>query len=82
MANTDAYALVGEGMEQKARVLDLGHGGICLETSTPDEFGEAFHAVLHVPILPPTHVNLRRIYKAQQLQANVGPTRIGCSFVT
>jgi diguanylate cyclase (GGDEF)-like protein len=82
MANTNAYALVGESPERKARVLDLGHGGICLESLNPDEFGEAFHAVLHVPILPPVRVNLRRVYLAIQPQTGSGATRIGCSFVT
>jgi len=82
MANTNAYALIGESPERKARVLDLGHGGICLESLNPDEFGEAFHAVLHVPILPPVRVNLRRVYLVHQAQADSGETRIGCSFVT
>jgi diguanylate cyclase (GGDEF)-like protein len=82
LSNTNAYALIGESPERKARVLDLGHGGICLESLNPDEFGEAFHAVLHVPILPPVRVNLRRVYLALQPQANSGATRIGCSFVT
>ena len=82
MANTNAYALVGENPERKARVLDLGHGGICLEAASSDEFGEAFHAVLHVPILPPVRVNLRRIYRTIQTQGNPGAARIGCSFVT
>jgi diguanylate cyclase (GGDEF)-like protein len=82
MANTNAYALIGESPERKARVLDLGHGGISLESLNPDELGEAFHAVLHVPILPPVRVNLRRVYRAIQPQADTGGTRIGCSFVT
>jgi hypothetical protein len=50
-----------------------------LETSRPEEFNDAFHAVLHVPILPPVRVSLRRIY---QKQGSSGATRIGCSFVT
>jgi diguanylate cyclase (GGDEF)-like protein len=79
LANTRAYALIGEGVERTARVLDLGYGGVALETSSPEEFSEAFHAVLHVPILPPVRVNLRRIY---QKQISSGVTRIGCSFVT
>ncbi|HWF12286.1 MAG TPA: GGDEF domain-containing protein [Candidatus Acidoferrales bacterium] len=82
MANTNAYALIGENPERKARVLDLGHGGICLESLNPDEFAEAFHAVLHVPILPPVRVNLRRVYRAIQPQADSGATRIGCAFIT
>jgi len=79
LANTHAYALIGEGVERTARVLDLGYGGVAVETPRPEEFGDAFHAVLHVPILPPVRVSLRRIYQKQE---SSGATRIGCSFVT
>jgi diguanylate cyclase (GGDEF)-like protein len=79
LANTHAYALIGEGVETTARVLDLGYGGIALETSRPEEFNEAFHAVLHVPILPPVRVNVSRVYKKL---GGSGETRIGCSFIT
>jgi diguanylate cyclase (GGDEF)-like protein len=79
LATTRAYALVGEGVERTARVLDLGYGGVALETSRPEEFDETFHAVLHVPILPPVRVSLRRIYQGR---AGTGTARIGCSFVT
>jgi diguanylate cyclase (GGDEF)-like protein len=79
LASTHAYALIGEGVERTARVLDLGYGGVALETSRPEEFGEAFHAVLHVPILPPVRVSLHRVY---QKPGSSGATRIGCSFVT
>jgi diguanylate cyclase (GGDEF)-like protein len=79
LANTRAYALIGEGVERTARVLDLGYGGVAVETPRPEDFTEAFHAVLHVPILPPVRVNLRRIY---QMRLSSGMTRIGCAFVT
>jgi diguanylate cyclase (GGDEF)-like protein len=79
LAATRAYALIGEGVESTARVLDLGYGGVALETSRPEEFEEAFHAVLHVPILPPVRVSLKRIYQGQ---GSTGAARIGCSFVT
>lgn len=79
MANTQAYALVGEGVEHTARVMDLGYGGVALETTRPEEFNETFYAVLHVPILPPVRVSLRRIYQGQ---GKAGETRIGCLFVT
>ena len=68
------------GVERTARVLDLGYGGVALETSRPEEFEEAFHAVLHVPILPPVRVSLRRIYNLGL--GTTGAARIGCSFVT
>jgi diguanylate cyclase (GGDEF)-like protein len=79
LASTNAFALVSEGVERTARVLDLGYGGVALETSQPEEFREAFHAVLHVPILPPVRVSLRRVYHGP---GSSGATRIGCSFVT
>lgn len=79
LANTHAYALIGEGAERKARVLDLGYGGVALETNKPEDVSESFHAVLHVPILPPVRVSLRRIYQGQ---GSAGASRLGCSFVT
>jgi GGDEF domain-containing protein len=79
LASTHAYALIGEGVERTARVIDLGYGGVALETSKPEELGDAFNAVLHVPILPPVRVNLRRVYLGH---GSSGAVRIGCSFVT
>jgi diguanylate cyclase (GGDEF)-like protein len=79
LTNTRAYALIGEGVEHTARVLDLGYGGVSLETARAEEFGSAFHAVLHVPILPPVRVSLRRIYEKR---GGAGVMRIGCAFVT
>jgi diguanylate cyclase (GGDEF)-like protein len=79
LAATRAYALIGEGVERTARVLDLGYGGVALEMSPPEEFEEAFHAVLHVPILPPVRVSLRRVYQGH---GSTGAARVGCSFVT
>lgn len=79
LATTRAFAMIGDGDQRTARVMDLGYGGVCLETSRPEEFEEAFHAVLHVPILPPVRVSLRRVYQGE---SRTGGTRIGCSFVT
>jgi diguanylate cyclase (GGDEF)-like protein len=79
LTGTRAYALIGEGVESTARVLDLGYGGVALEIARPEELEESFHAVLHVPILPPVRVNLRRIYLKR---GSTGSSRIGCSFVT
>ncbi len=77
LAGTRAYAVVGEG-NRTARVLDLGFGGVGLQLDSPEELGETFPAILHVPILPPVRVTLRRVY----LQRNAnGPSRIGCAFV-
>jgi diguanylate cyclase (GGDEF)-like protein len=79
LAGTRAYALIGEGVETTARVLDLGYGGVALETAHPEQLAESFIAVLHVPILPPVRVNLRRVYSGSMIAGNA---RIGCSFVT
>jgi len=79
LATTQAYATIGEESDRKARVLDLGYGGVALETSRPEEFEEAFSAVLNVPILPPVRVKLKRIYQELGI---TGGSRIGCSFVT
>jgi diguanylate cyclase (GGDEF)-like protein len=79
LAGTRAYALIGEGVESTARVLDLGYGGVALETAHPEELAESFIAVLHVPILPPVRVNLRRVYLGS---ITAGNSRVGCSFVT
>jgi diguanylate cyclase (GGDEF)-like protein len=78
LAGTRAYALIGEGAERTARVVDLGYGGVALEAPRPEEIEEEFHAVLHVPILPPVRVSLRRVYLGQ---GSTGKSRIGCSFV-
>jgi diguanylate cyclase (GGDEF)-like protein len=79
LAGTRAYALIGEGVETTARVLDLGYGGVAVETAHPEQLAESFIAVLHVPILPPVRVNLRRIYMGNMIAGNA---RVGCSFVT
>ena len=79
LEKTSAYALIGEGVERTIRVIDVGYGGVAFETLRPEEFEGAFHAVLHVPILPPMRVNLRRVYQAQ---GSTGTSRIGCSYVS
>jgi diguanylate cyclase (GGDEF)-like protein len=79
LAGTRAYALIGEGVETTARVLDLGYGGVALETAHPEQLAESFIAVLHVPILPPVRVSLRRVYMGSTSGSN---TRVGCAFVT
>jgi diguanylate cyclase (GGDEF)-like protein len=78
LTGTRAYALIGEGVERTARVLDLGYGGVAFETARPEEIEEAFSAVLHVPILPPVRVNLLRVYVER---GSAGGSRVGCSFV-
>ena len=79
MAGTNAYAVLGEQGGQRARVLDLGFGGVAIELDSREDLPENLFAVLHVPILPPVRVNLKPVWKQQTTQ---GGTRIGCSFVS
>lgn len=79
MAGTNAYAFLGEQGSKRARVLDLGFGGVAIEFDSQEEVPENLFAVLHVPILPPVRVNLKPVWK---LQTAGGGTRVGCSFVS
>jgi len=79
MAGTNAYAVIGEQGGKRARVLDLGFGGVAIELDSPEDLPENLFAVLHVPILPPVRVNLKPVWKRQTQQ---GGLRVGCSFVS
>ncbi len=79
MSGTNAYAVLGEQGTRRARVLDLGFGGVAIEMDSPEELPESLLAVLHVPILPPVRVNLKPVWKRQTDQ---GSFRVGCAFVS
>jgi diguanylate cyclase (GGDEF)-like protein len=79
MTGTNAYAVLGDQGARRARVLDLGFGGVAIELDSPEELPENLLAVLHVPILPPVRVNLKPVWKQQTTQGGV---RVGCAFVS
>jgi hypothetical protein len=79
MAGTNAYAVIGEKGTRRARVLDLGFGGVALELEQPEEIPESILAVLHVPILPPVRVSLRLVWSRLTKE---GTFRLGCHFVS
>ncbi len=79
LGGTRAYAVLGDSPEKTARVLDLSYGGVALQVERPEEVPNSFSAVLHVPILPPVRVSLRKIY-LKRLED--GRARVGCSFVS
>jgi diguanylate cyclase (GGDEF)-like protein len=79
MVGTNAYAVVGDPGARRARVLDLGFGGVALEFDQPQEIPESLSAVLHVPILPPVRVFLRPVWSCTTKQ---GTFRLGCHFVS
>jgi diguanylate cyclase (GGDEF)-like protein len=79
MTGTNAYAVIGEQGIRRARVLDLGFGGVALELESQEDVPESILAVLHVPILPPVRVNLKPVWFQRTQQ---GAYRIGCAFVS
>jgi len=76
MAGTNAYATLGEQGIQRARVLDLGFGGVAIELETQEDLPENLMAVLHVPILPPVRVSLKPVWSQRTTQGNF---RVGCA---
>jgi diguanylate cyclase (GGDEF)-like protein len=79
MAGTNAYAVIGDQGSRRARVLDLGFGGVALEFEHAEELPESILAILHVPILPPVRVYLRPVWSRSTAE---GAFRLGCHFVS
>jgi diguanylate cyclase (GGDEF)-like protein len=79
MTGTNAYAVLGEHGARRARVLDLGFGGVALELESSESLTESVLAVLHVPILPPVRVNLKPVWSQR---TEMGSFRVGCTFVS
>ena len=79
LVGTKAYAQLADSEDRTARVVNLSYGGVALEMARPEEVGATFSAILHVPILPPVRVSLRRIYFRA---GNGEAARIGCAFIT
>jgi diguanylate cyclase (GGDEF)-like protein len=79
LAGTKAYAILADSSQKSANVADLSYGGVALVLDKPDEIPVQFNAVLHVPILPPVRVVLRKSYT---LRMDDGRSRVGCSFIS
>jgi diguanylate cyclase (GGDEF)-like protein len=79
MAGTNAYATLGEQGTRRARVLDLGFGGVAIELDAQEDLPENLMAVLHVPILPPVRVSLKPVWSQRTTH---GSFRVGCAFVS
>ena len=79
MAGTNAYALLGESGGRRARVVDIGFGGVGIELGPQEEISGPLLAVLHVPILPPVRVTLQPVWSKR---SPAGTLRVGCSFVS
>jgi hypothetical protein len=79
LAGTKAYAILTDVNQKTATVMDLSYGGVALLLEKAEEIPNQFNAVLHVPILPPVRVVLRKAYT---LPASAGRARVGCAFVS
>ncbi|MGH9684627.1 MAG: diguanylate cyclase [Candidatus Acidiferrales bacterium] len=79
LSGTKAYAVLNEAARTTASVIDLSYGGVALLLDKPAELPGVFSAVLHVPILPPVRVSLKRTYT---VALENGRARVGCSFVS
>lgn len=79
LAGTKAYAVISTNPERSARVIDLSYGGVALQMDPAIAPSGNFHAVLHVPILPPVKVQLRKVYEYQDTNQQL---RMGCAFVS
>jgi diguanylate cyclase (GGDEF)-like protein len=79
MAGTNAYAVLGDQSSHRARVVDLGFGGVALDFASSEGIPDTLLAVLHVPILPPVRVSLKRVWTKQLSEDTV---RVGCCFIS
>jgi len=79
MTGTNAYAMLGDQGTRRARVMDLGFGGVAIELEGQEDLPENILAILHVPILPPVRVSLRPVWSQRTSQ---GTYRVGCAFVS
>ena len=79
LAGTKAHAVLTEGSQKSAKVIDLSYGGVALQFDRAEDLPAQFNAVLHVPILPPVRVVLRKVHT---MRTEGGRTRVGCSFVS
>jgi diguanylate cyclase (GGDEF)-like protein len=79
LAGTKAHAVLPEGSQKSARVIDLSYGGVALQFDKSEDLPSQFNAVLHVPILPPVRVVLRKVHT---LRTEGGRVRVGCAFVS
>ena len=78
LVGTRAHAVIGEANEVSARVADMSYGGVALLVDHADKLPNVFPAVLHVPILPPVKVSLRKSY-VEPVEGQ--KFRVGCAFL-
>jgi phosphoribosyl 1,2-cyclic phosphodiesterase len=78
LQNTESYGvLCNSARATVSRVLDLSEGGVSFLLDEESHVPETLHARLHVPLMPESELDLRRIYAKPLGQ---GLLRVGCSF--
>ena len=79
LSGTRAYAVISGDEKKNVTVMDLCTGGLSLVIDGLEDLPSSFFAVLHVPILPPLRVNLRKVHTRK---IEDGRSQIGCAFVS
>jgi diguanylate cyclase (GGDEF)-like protein len=79
LAGTKAHAVLSDLGQKSGKVIDLSYGGVALQLDKAEDLPNQFTAVLHVPILPPVRVVLRKVYTSR---LESGRERVGCAFVS
>ncbi len=78
LQNTESYGVLSNSARATvSRVLDLSEGGVSFLLDEESHVPETLHARLHVPLMPESELDLRRIYTKPLGQ---GLLRVGCSF--
>ena len=75
-----AYVVLAGDTDRTARVVDLSYGGVALQADAGTELPSIFQAVLHLPIVPPVRVSLRRIYESR-IAGGEPRFRVGCALI-
>ena len=75
-----AYVVLTGETDKTARVVDLSYGGVALLADAGTELPLTFQAVLHLPILPPVKLSLRRVNESR-LSEGEPHLRVGCALI-
>lgn len=75
-----AYVVLAGETDKTARVVDLSYGGVALLADAGTELPSMFQAVLHLPILSPMKVSLRRVNESR-LAEGEPRLRVGCALI-
>lgn len=75
-----ANVVLAGDTDKTARVVDLSYGGVALLADAGTELPLTFQAVLHLPILLPVKVGLRRVNESRPSEGEPH-LRVGCALI-